>query len=149
MADFPDPPPQRDDFPVLRPITTRWQDNDSYGHVNNAVHYSWFDTTVNGWLMQATGTDTRELPAIGLVVETACRYLAPLSFPDDVEVGIGLHRLGTSSITYLLAAFRRGDDDPASLGRFVHVYVDRDTRETTRVPDEIRTAVQDLDMSGC
>ena len=146
MADFPDPAPRRNDFPVLRSITTRWQDNDSYGHVNNVVHYSWFDTTVNGWLMSATNTDTRELPAIGLVAETGCRYLASLSFPEDVEIGLGLRRLGNSSITYLLAAFGHDADEPASLGRFVHVYVDRETRETTAVPDQIRTAVQALHM---
>jgi acyl-CoA thioester hydrolase len=144
VSDFPDPPPAREDFPVLWPITTRWEDNDVYGHVNNVVHYSWFDTAVNGWLMRATGTDIRMLPAIGLVVETACRFLAELSFPDEVEVGIGLRRLGNSSVTYRLAAFGGHSETPASLGRFVHVYVDRKTHRTTPVPDEIRSALAAL-----
>lgn len=129
---------------MLWPITTRWADNDAYGHVNNVVHYSWFDTAVNGWLMHATGTDTRSLPAIGMVAETACRYLSELSFPDDVEVGIGLGRLGNSSVTYLLATFGNGREQPASLGHFVHVYVDRETHATTPVPAEIRAALERL-----
>ncbi|PRW63820.1 acyl-CoA thioesterase [Actinopolyspora mortivallis] len=144
MSEFPDPPPQRSEFTVLWPITTRWSDNDAYGHVNNVVHYSWFDTAVNGWLMRATGTDIRELPAIGVVAETGCRYLAELSFPDRVEVGIGLRRLGNSSVTYGLAVFGNGGEHPASLGRFVHVYVDRLSRTTVPVPKEIRAAVGEL-----
>ncbi len=144
MADFPDPAPTRAEFTVLRPVTTRWEDNDVYGHVNNVVHYSWFDTAVNGWLMEATRTDIRDLPAVGLVAETACRYLSELSFPDDVEVGVGLERLGTSSVVYRLAVFGNGSEQPASIGRFVHVYVDRETRRTTPVPEPIRTALARL-----
>ncbi len=130
---------------MLWPITTRWADNDAYGHVNNVVHYSWFDTAVNGWLMHATDTDIRELPAIGMVAETGCRFLSELSFPDAVEIGLRLGRLGTSSVTYQLAAFGNGKDSPASLGHFVHVYVDRDTHATTPVPAEIRTALAALE----
>lgn len=141
---FPETPPKRADFRVLWPITTRWEDNDVYGHVNNVVHYSWFDTAVNGWLMRATNTDIRALPAIGLVAETACRYLAELSFPDHIEVGLGLERLGNSSVTYRLATFGNESDHPASLGRFVHVYVDRETHRTTPVPPEIRAAAETL-----
>ncbi len=144
VSGFPDTPPNRTSFPVLWPITTRWEDNDVYGHVNNVVHYSWFDTAVNGWLMRATNTDIRALPAIGLVAETACRYLSELSFPDAIVVGLGLERLGSSSVTYRLATFGNGSDEPASLGRFVHVYVDRDTHRTTPVPREIRAALDTL-----
>lgn len=144
MSDFADPPPKRSDFGVLWPITTRWSDNDAYGHVNNVIHYSWFDTAVNGWLMRATGTDVRRLSAIGVVAETACRYLSELSFPDEVEVGIGLRGLGNSSVTYGLAAFGNGSEQPASLGRFVHVYVDSETRITVPVPEEIRAALRQL-----
>lgn len=129
---------------MLWPITTRWADNDAYGHVNNVVHYSWFDTAVNGWLMRATGSDTRELDAIGVVAETACRYLAELSFPDDIEVGVGLRRLGNSSVTYQLAVFGNGNEAPASLGLFVHVYVNRKTRAAVPVPDAIRAALDQL-----
>src|SRR5690554_5535254 len=96
---------RRDRFPVLRAVPTRWHDNDHYGHVNNVVYYAFFDTAVNGYLMEATGTDIRQLPAVGLVVETTCRYLAPLSFPQQVWVGLGIERLGERSITYRLAVF--------------------------------------------
>ncbi len=145
MTDRARPVPTRAEFPVLRPQTTRWSDDDRYGHVNNVVHYSWFDTAVNGELIERLGHDTRQLPAIGLVVETGCRYLAPLGFPDRLEVGIAVTSIGRSSISYELAVFREGEDRPASVGRFVHVYVDRDERTTTvPVPDEVRAAVAHL-----
>ena len=137
-------PDPRDDFPVLRPITTRWADNDVYGHVNNVVYYAFFDTAVNGWLIDTTGVDIRELPAIGLVAETSCRFLAPLSFPDPVLAGLALERLGRTSVTYRLALFRGDSPQPAALGRFVHVYVDRDTRRPVPVPAEIRAALAQL-----
>lgn len=136
--------PRCGDFPRLHPVATRWWDNDHYGHVNNAMYYSYFDTAVNGTLIELTGQDIRELGAIGLVVETSCRYLAPVSFPDELTVGLRIERLGTSSITYRLAIFRGGDDEPVALGRFVHVYVDRETRATTEVPEVIRAAVRPL-----
>src|ERR1700712_5090347 len=117
----PAPAPQRDDFPVLRPITTRWADNDVYGHVNNVVYYAYFDTAVNGWLLDVAGCDIRDLPAIGLVLETSCRYFKPIAFPDRLQIGIGVARLGRSSVVYRLAVFREGDEEPAALGRFVHV----------------------------
>ena len=137
-------PTRRDDFPVLRGITTRWGDNDHYGHVNNVVYYSYFDTAVNGWLIDATGTDIRELPAIGLVVETSCRFLAPMSFPDPVTAGIALERMGRTSVVYRIGLFRGDEDNPTALGRFVHVYVDRTTRKPVPIPDEIYPAVLGL-----
>jgi acyl-CoA thioester hydrolase len=136
--------PTREDFPVLRPQPTRWHDNDHYGHVNNVVHYAMFDTAVNGYLLEATGTDIRVLDQIGLVVETSCRYLAPVSFPDHLWVGLAVDRLGTSSITYRLALFREQDPFPTALGRFVHVYVDREARTPVPVPQVIREAVVPL-----
>jgi acyl-CoA thioester hydrolase len=136
--------PSRDDFRVFRPITTRWMDNDVYGHVNNVVYYSYFDTAVNGYLIDAAGTDIRALPAIGLVVETGCRYFRPITFPDAVEVGVAVEKLGTSSIVYRLGIFVVGEPDPAAAGRFVHVYVDASTRRPTPVPDVIRRAVAPL-----
>lgn len=134
----------RGDFPVLRRISTRWADNDVYGHVNNVVYYSFFDTAVNGWLIEATGTDIRELPAIGLVAETSCRFLAPLSFPDPVVAGLALEHLGQSSVIYRIGLFRGEQTAPAALGRFVHVYVDQQTREPTPVPAPIRSALAGL-----
>lgn len=135
---------RRDDFRVLRALPTRWSDDDSYGHVNNAVHYRLFDTAVNGWLMEASGGDIRRLPAIGLVVETSCRYFAQLRFPETVTAGIGLEHLGTSSVIYRLALFGESGEVPAAVGRFVHVYVDADSRRPVPVPPEIRRALAQL-----
>ena len=134
---------RRADFPVLRSLPTRWSDDDTYGHVNNVVHYSLFDTAVNGWLIEASGCDIRALPAIGLVVQTSCRYLAELRFPEVVTAGIGLERLGTSSVIYRLALFGAADQ-PAAVGRFVHVYVDRSERRPVPVPPQIRAALARL-----
>jgi acyl-CoA thioester hydrolase len=136
---------RREDFPVLRELPTRWSDDDVYGHVNNVIHYLMFDTAVNGWLIEASGTDIRQLPAIGVVVETSCRYFSELRFPEVVSAGIRLDRLGESSVTYQLALFRPGDSQPAAVGRFVHVYVDSKSRRPMRVPDEIRGALRMLD----
>jgi acyl-CoA thioester hydrolase len=135
---------RRGDFPVLRLLPTRWSDDDTYGHVNNVVHYLMFDTAVNGWLIEASGVDIRRLPAIGLVVETSCRYFAELRFPETVTAGLALDKLGTSSVVYRLALFGEGRDEPAAAGRFVHVYVDRETRRPTPVPPEIRAALERL-----
>ena len=131
---------RRDDFPVLREVPTRWADVDIYGHVNNVVHYAMFDTVVNGWLIETTGRDIRHAPAVGLVVETSCRYFAELDFPAPVTAGLGLEKLGTSSVVYRLALFGH-DESPAAVGRFVHVYVDRDSRRPVTVPDDIRQAL--------
>jgi acyl-CoA thioester hydrolase len=142
-----DPDPRelrRGDFRVLRSLPTRWSDDDTYGHVNNVVHYLMFDTAVNGWLIEASGVDIRTLPAIGLVVETSCRYFAELRFPETVTAGIALERLGTSSIVYRLALFGEGSDEPAAVGRFVHVYVDRETRRPVPVPPQICAALESL-----
>jgi acyl-CoA thioester hydrolase len=135
---------RRSDFQVLRQLPTRWSDDDTYGHVNNVVHYLMFDTAVNGWLIEASGVDIRQLPAIGLVVETSCRYFAELRFPEVVTAGLALERLGNSSVIYRLALFGEHGESPAAAGRFVHVYVDRDTRRPTPVPGEIRAALAKL-----
>lgn len=136
--------PQHTDFPVFRAVPTRWMDNDHYGHVNNAAYYSFFDTAVNSYLMTATGTDTRDLPAIGIVAETGCRYFSEVSFPDALEVGLRLEKLGNSSVVYQLGLFRVGDPTLAALGRFVHVYVDSAHRKPVPIPEPIRTALQPL-----
>ncbi|HET8659819.1 MAG TPA: thioesterase family protein [Micromonosporaceae bacterium] len=143
-----DPVPRRDDFPVLRHLTTRWADNDVYGHVNNVVYYAYFDTAVNGWLMDAVGTDIRLLPAIGVVAESGCRFLAPLSFPDPVTAGLRLRRLGSSSVTYQIGLFRGDDTEPAGVGHFVHVYVDSGTRRPVPVPPAIRAALASLQVGA-
>lgn len=134
---------RRNQFPVLRTLPTRWSDDDTYGHVNNVVHYALFDTAVNGWLIEASGVDIRQLPAIGLVVETSCRYFAQLRFPEPVTAGLALERLGNSSVVYRLALFG-ADESPAAVGRFVHVYVSRDERRPVPVPSQIRAALAQL-----
>lgn len=136
--------PRRADFPVLRAVPTRWMDNDHYGHVNNVAYYSFFDTAVNGFLMDASGVDIRELPAIGIVAESGCQFLSAVSFPDTVHAGLGLERLGTSSVVYRIALFANDSDSPCAVGRFVHVYVDRETRRPVPIPAAIKTALGGL-----
>jgi acyl-CoA thioester hydrolase len=138
-------PERRGDFRVLRTITTRWHDNDHYGHVNNVVYYAYFDTAVNGYLIEASGTDIRSLPAIGIVAETSCRYLRELSFPDTVHAGLALEKLGNSSVVYRIGLFRNEETAPAAIGRFVHVYVDAATRRPVPIPPQIRAALTALD----
>ena len=132
---------RREDFTVLRPIPTRWLDNDHYGHVNNVAYYSFFDTAVNGFLIEASGIDVRELPAIGIVAESGCQFLGAVSFPDTIHAGLAVERLGTSSIVYRIALFRNEEANPCAMGRFVHVYVDRHSRRPVAIPDAIRTVV--------
>ena len=142
---MPDPElPRRSDFAVLRSIPTRWMDNDHYGHVNNVAYYSFFDTAVNGFLIEATGTDIRNLSAIGIVAESSCRFLSPVSFPDRLSAGLALERLGTSSVVYSIGLFRNDDESPCATGRFAHVYVDRDTRRPVAIPAAIRGVVETL-----
>jgi acyl-CoA thioester hydrolase len=119
-------------------------DNDHYGHVNNVAYYSYFDSAVNGYLIEATGTDTRALPAIGIVAETSCRYFREVSFPDVLHVGLKLEKLGNSSVIYQLAVFRGDDIEPVAVGRFVHVYVDERTRRPVAIPPVIRAALEKL-----
>jgi acyl-CoA thioester hydrolase len=134
----------RADFRVFRPLQTRWMDNDVYGHVNNVVYYSYFDTAVNGWLMEATGQDIRQLPAIGVVAETGCRYFSELSFPDALDAGLRIERLGKSSVVYRVGLFRGAAMDACAAGRFVHVYVDAVTRRPVPIPEAIRAVVATL-----
>jgi acyl-CoA thioester hydrolase len=119
-------------------IQTRWDDNDVYGHVNNTVHYRWFDTVVNGWLIDAGLLDIEGGDPIGLVVETSCRYAAPLAFPQHVEIGLALDRLGSSSVTYRLGVFALGAPEAAAEGRFTHVYVDRESRRPVPLAQDWR-----------
>jgi acyl-CoA thioester hydrolase len=138
------PVPQRSDFGAFWPVLPRWNDNDQYGHVNNATYYEYFDTAVNGWLAAQCG-DMSQLDAIGLVAETGCRYLSSVSFPDRLEVGMGLERRGRSSVTYRLAVFAEGAAEPAAVGTFVHVYVDRQTRRPVPIPAPVGEALSRLE----
>jgi acyl-CoA thioester hydrolase len=125
-------------------IPTRWMDNDSYGHVNNVTYYSYFDTAVNEHLIRVGKLDIAAGPAIGLVVETSCRFHRSLSFPDLVDAGLRVARLGRSSVVYEIGLYRQGDDAPAATGRFVHVWVDRATQRPLDVPVAIRAALSPL-----
>jgi len=125
-------------------IPTRWMDNDAYGHVNNVAYYSYFDTAVNEHLIRAGGLDIERSTTIGVVVETACRFHKPLSFPDVVEAGLRVTKLGRSSVKYEIGLFRQGEEEPVASGPFVHVWVDRGTRRPTAVPEEVRAALESL-----
>ena len=126
---------------MIRSIPTRWMDNDHYGHVNNVAYYSFFDTAVNGFLIEAAGTDIRDLPAIGIVAESSCTFLSAISFPDTIHAGLAIEKLGTKSVIYRIALFRGDEETPCAIGRFVHVYVDRDTRRPVEIPAVIRNAL--------
>lgn len=132
----------RDSYPHLSTITTRWMDNDVYGHVNNVVYYSFFDTAVNGYLVAEGALEIDESPVIGLVVDTGCSYFAPIAFPERVTAGIRVTRIGTSSVRYEVGLFREDDATPAAAGHFVHVYVDRETRRPTKLPERLVAALE-------
>ena len=134
----------RDAFALFRPIPTRWHDNDVFGHVNNVVYYSWFDTGVNAWLIENGFLDPKTSPVVGLVVETTCTYFESVAFPETVEIGLGVERLGASSVTYRLGIFRQGGVMAAAQGRFTHVYVERVTQRPVPIPDPVRAALQAL-----
>jgi len=135
-------------YKVWSEIATRWGDNDAYGHVNNTIHYSWFDTAVNGWLIEAGLLDIAKGDPIGLVVETGCRYAAPLTYPEPVEIGLGVERLGASSVTYRLGVFAKGSDEAAAEGHFTHVYVDRASRRPAELPGEWRARLEAIRIRG-
>ena len=134
----------RADYRHFLAIPTRWMDNDAYGHVNNVTYYSYFDTAVNEHLIRAGGLDIRSSPVIGIVVETSCRFHRSLSFPDGIDAGLRVAKLGTSSVVYEIALFRAGDDAAAASGRFVHVWVDRATWRPTSIPPRILAALAPL-----
>ncbi|HKG82553.1 MAG TPA: thioesterase family protein [Beijerinckiaceae bacterium] len=137
-------PPARADFRLFRAIATRWMDNDVYGHVNNVVYYSYFDTAVNGYLVEAGLLDIVGSPVVGYVVETACTFFAPIAFPDALEAGLAVTALGKSSVTYRIGIFKAGAERAAAQGRFVHVYVDRQTERPVEIPAPTRRALEAL-----
>jgi acyl-CoA thioester hydrolase len=136
--------PTRDAYPHRTTISTRWKDNDVYGHVNNVEYYSFFDTAINAWLIREGGLDVHDGPVIGLCAESHCRFAAPLAFPEPVEAALRVAELGRSSVRYELALFRPGDDEPAATGWFVHVFVGRDDRRPRPIPDSLRAALERL-----
>lgn len=135
-------PSVRGDFPLFRTIQTRWMDNDIYGHMNNVVHYSLFDTAVNGWLLERGIIDIRHGRTVFFVVETGCRYFSELAFPDLVTAGIRVAKLGTSSVRYEIGLFRNDEEQAAGEGFFVHVHVERETRRPAPIEPAAREALQ-------
>jgi len=135
---------RRADYLTFRRLSTRWQDNDVYGHMNNVVHYELFDTAVNGWLIEEGLLDTARSPSFGLVVETGCRYFAEMGFPDVVHAGLRVARLGNSSVRFEIGLFRNDEEEAAAEGFFVHVYVDRETRRPVPIEGARRAAFEAL-----
>ena len=136
-------PKQRDSYRHFTTIATRWHDNDVYGHVNNVLYYSFFDSAVNRLLIERGGLDIHHGPVIGLVVSSSCDYLAPVAFPQPIEVGLAVTRLGNSSVSYQLALFAEGQAQASALGRFVHVFVSRQDRRSVPIPPQLRGALHE------
>ena len=135
---------KREDLKAWTKIPTRWKDHDIYGHVNNVVYYSYFDTAVIGNLIRSTGNDIRNLEAIGTDVESGCTFHKEIRFPQIIEAGLLVEKIGNSSITYRVGLFLEEDPEPAASGHFVHVYVDHETRRPIRVPEIIREALSPI-----
>jgi acyl-CoA thioester hydrolase len=136
----------RSAFPHLTALPTRWADNDIYGHVNNVVYYSYFDTAVNAFLIERGVLDIHRGDVVGFVVDSGCSYFQPLAFPDVVHAGIRVSKLGTSSVRYEIGLYRNDDALPAAFGHFVHVYVDRATNKPVPIPAATRTVLQQLQV---
>lgn len=134
----------RNDFLHFESIGTRWMDNDAYGHVNNVVYYSWFDTAVNRFLIVNGVLDIEHGPVIGLVIETQCNYFSSVAFPDTISVGVSVTKLGNSSVRYDVGIFRQDEEIASAQGHFVHVYVDRETRKPTAIPADMRNLLNTI-----
>ena len=137
-------PESRDAYKAFRPITTRWMDNDAYGHVNNVVYYSWFDTAVNAHLIEQGVLDIHGGETIGLVIETQCNYFSSLAFPQQVDAGIRVARIGTSSVRYEVGLFAQGEPLTAAKGHFIHVYVDKASRRPVPLPSPLKSVLEQL-----
>jgi acyl-CoA thioester hydrolase len=137
-------PDTRDQYPHFLAIPTRWMDNDIYGHVNNVVYYSYFDTVVGKYLITSGFLNIEQSPIIGLVVETQCQFFSSIAFPDIVHAGLRVARLGNSSVRYEIGLFRNDDDLAAAQGHFIYVYVQRATRQPAALPPHLRAALEEL-----
>ena len=134
----------RADFDVLRPVPTRWSDNDMFGHLNNAVYLELFDSVLNAWMQEETGIDENTAPTLGVVAETSCRYYREVSFPVTVDVGVRTQRIGRTSVVYEFGLFLPADDAIAAHGLWAQVYVDRETRRPVPLPDAVRTQLESV-----
>jgi acyl-CoA thioester hydrolase len=136
--------PTRADYKVFYPITTRWSDNDIYGHVNNVMYYSYFDTAANRYLIEEGGLDISDGTIVGYVVNSGCEYHSPITYPELVEAGVRVDRLGNSSVQYGIAIFKEGEPEAAAHGHFVHVFVAREANQSVPIPQNLRAALERL-----
>ena len=144
MSDKPAVPEDtRRHFGHFAHIPTRWMDNDVYGHLNNVVYYSYFDTVINRWLIAEAGLDPKQGAVVGLCVESKCRFLRTIAFPEDIDAGLRVEKLGSSSVRYGVGIFRRGSEELCAIGYFVHVFVDREMKPVT-IPPAMRKAFERL-----
>ena len=136
--------PGRADYQVFYPITTRWMDNDIYGHVNNVTYYSYFDTVANRYLIEEGGLDISDGRIVGFVVNSGCQYHAPITYPESIEAGLRVDKLGNSSVQYGIAIFKEGEDSACAHGHFVHVFVERAANKSVPIPKNLRSALAKL-----
>ncbi|MFT4615449.1 MAG: acyl-CoA thioester hydrolase [Bacteroidia bacterium] len=136
--------PARGDYKIFYPISTRWSDNDIYGHVNNVTYYSYFDTAANRYLIEEGGMDISDGTIVGFVVNSGCEYHSPITYPEAIEAGVRVDRLGSSSVQYGIAIFREGEEQAAAHGHFVHVFVERAENRSVPIPDSLRRALEKL-----
>lgn len=134
----------RHDFTVFYPVSTRWMDNDVYGHVNNVTYYSYFDSTINRYLIEHGGLDIHSSKIVGYVVSSSCQFRRPVAYPDSISVGLRVSKLGNSSVTYELGIFRESEEEAAAYGQVVHVFVDRDQNRSTPIPAKIRHCLEEI-----
>ncbi|MFT4518329.1 MAG: acyl-CoA thioester hydrolase [Halioglobus sp.] len=137
-------PPSRADYKVFYPVSTRWSDNDVYGHVNNVVYYSYFDTVANRYLIEVGGMDIADGRIVGYVVNSGCEYHAPITYPETIEAGVRVDKLGNSSVQYGIAIFKEGEEQAAAHGHFVHVFVERAENRSVPIPDNLRSALEKI-----
>lgn len=138
---------ERTDFQVFYPISTRWMDNDVYGHVNNVTYYSYFDSAINRYLIEEGGLDIHSAAVVGYVVSSNCQFRKPIAYPEAIEAGLRVAKVGNSSVTYELGIFKAGDNNAAALGQVVHVFVDQDSNKPTAIPDPLRAALVRIAVS--
>ena len=135
---------KRKDYKVFYPMSTRWMDNDIYGHVNNVTYYSYFDTAVNKYLIENAGLDIHNSPIVGYVVHSNCNYVSGLSFPDVIEIGLRVDKIGNSSVTYAIGVFKKGAEKVSARGEFIHVFVNRKENKSVSIPKSILIALKKI-----
>lgn len=140
-------PDHRSSYPYIAPITTRWMDNDVYGHVNNVTYYSYFDTIANLYLIEEGGLDIHNGEIVGFVVNSGCSYFAPIAYPEKIEGALRINKLGNSSVEYGIAIFKQGEEQAVAQGHFVHVFVNKETNKPVSIPDTLRAALRKIAMS--